>query len=241
MKKGTLYGFISIAFFAAFLGLVFLSIQQGNAEETTAPKTIGDVVKAETPASDVPVLPDVIMTLALADRSIGDINAPVTITEYASMTCSHCAHFHNTIFADLKKEYIDTGKVRLTMRDFPLDNIALKAAMMARCAPKENYFNLVEVVFANQQRWISNDNQLDALKKLGKLAGLSEEGFEACMQNKDLEVELLKKMQEGQSRWNIKSTPTFIFNMGQTQFSGAENIEQFRKTLDSLLSQTKGQ
>ena len=268
MKKGALYGLISVAFFVAFLGLAFLSVQRGNAEEAkpapaeqTAPQPATPAGETSMPANadgaattavETPAettdstentsgLPDVIMTLALGDRSIGDPNAPVSIIEYASMTCSHCAHFHNTIFADLKKQYIDTGKVRLTMRDFPLDDTALKAAMMARCAPKENYFNLVEVIFSSQQRWISSDDRLDALKKLGKLAGLSEAGFESCMKNKDLEVELLKRMQEGQTQWGIKSTPTFIFNMGATQFSGAEDIAQFQKAIDPLLQQTKGQ
>lgn len=197
---------------------------------------------AAAAADDVPVLPDVILTLALGERSMGDVNAPVSIIEYASMTCSHCAHFHNTILADLKKNYIDTGKVRLTMRDFPLDNMALKAAMMARCAPKENYFNLVEVIFANQQRWLASDDKLGSLKKLGRLAGLTDEAFDSCMENKDLETELLKRMQEGQTQWDIKSTPTFIFNSGQFQFSGAEDYAKFQKTIDPLVTiHNKGQ
>lgn len=324
MKKGTLYGIISIVFFAGFLGLVFMSGQSDDttsafveqaaistpatepaagdaapaamAEEemppeemppedmpadaamesapasepaevaaseaavaetatvpapeqpvaqeaaVTAAETAAAAVPAETPMADVPVLPDVIVTLALGERSMGDINAPVSVIEYASMTCSHCAHFHNTILADLKKQYIDTGKIHLTMRDFPLDNMALKAAMMARCAPKENYFNLVEVIFANQQRWLASDDQLGALKKLGRLAGLTDEAFDSCMKNKDIETELLKRMQEGQSQWDIKSTPTFIFNSGQVQFSGAEDFAKFQKTIDAiLLKEKKGQ
>lgn len=326
MKKGTLYGIISIVFFAGFLGLVFMSGQSDDttsasveqaaistpatepaagdempaapaddmplgdeeamlppeelpadaamepapageptevattgaavAETATAPATEQPVTQepavtaAETAAAavpaeaeaDVPVLPDVVVTLALGERSMGDINAPVSVIEYASMTCSHCAHFHNTILAELKKQYIDTGKIRLTMRDFPLDNMALKAAMMARCAPKENYFNLVEVIFANQQRWLASDDQLGALKKLGRLAGLTDEAFDSCMKNKDIETELLKRMQEGQSQWDIKSTPTFIFNSGQVQFSGAEDFAKFQKTIDAiLLKEQKGQ
>ncbi len=246
MNKGKLCAFIVVLFFAAFMGLVVWTAQATEAPSTPTPPASSEKPAEPTPpvspeadASDLPVLPDVIMTLALAERTLGDSNAPIKVIEYASMTCSHCAHFHNTVFSDVKKEFIDTGKIHWTMRDFPLDNMALKAAMMARCAPKENYFNLVEVIFANQQRWISSDDQLDALKKLGKLAGLSDEGFDACMKNKDLEVEMLKRLQEGQTRWSIKATPTFVFNLGEVQFSGGQHIDEFRKTVDKIM-QAKG-
>lgn len=171
---------------------------------------------------------------AMEDRSLGDINAPVTIIEYASMTCPHCAHFHKTILPQVKEKLIDTGKVLFIFRDFPLDGTATKAAMMARCADQDKYFNLIEVIFGNQERWIKAEDPLKALAQLGTLAGMDESYINMCINNAELENDMLGRINEAQTRYSIKQTPTFVFNGGEESFSGAQPIEKFEEVVKKL-------
>ena len=106
---------------------------------------------------------------AMKDRSLGDANAQVTITEYSSLTCSHCMVFHRDILPDIKKHYIDTGKVKLVFRDFPLGGLAMAAAMMARCAAPERYFGIIEILFRGQSDWANSKNPMEALTRIGRL------------------------------------------------------------------------
>ncbi|MCE9508735.1 MAG: DsbA family protein [Alphaproteobacteria bacterium] len=174
------------------------------------------------------------LAAAMQDRVIGNASAPVTITEYASMTCPHCAHFATEILPQVKKLLIDTGRAKLIFRDFPLDNFALKAAMMARCVPADKYFSLVEVIFNNQERWISNKDPLEGLAQLGALAGMDADLFNACTQNKTLETAILNIMNDGQSRYDIKSTPTFVFNNGAEVLGGAQDAAKFEEIVNKL-------
>jgi protein-disulfide isomerase len=171
---------------------------------------------------------------AMADRVMGNNDAPVTIIEYASMTCPHCAHFTTTIFPDFKKRLIDTGKVKYIFRDFPLDGTALKASMMQRCIAADKFFNLMEVVFSNQERWIAAKDPLEALAQLGALAGMDEEAFKSCTGNAELETALLGSVQDAQNKYHIKSTPTFIFNNGAEQLSGAVDVDKFEEITTKL-------
>ncbi|MDE1154008.1 MAG: DsbA family protein [Micavibrio sp.] len=177
---------------------------------------------------------DVDMTNALAERDLGDKDAPVTIIEYASMTCPHCARFSNNIFPDFKKTFIDTGKVYYIYRDYPLDTIALKAGMMARCADRSKYFDLVEVIFKNQERWIKSSDPVAGLKQLGALAGMDDAYINACMGNAELQTELLRRMQDATNKYKVNATPTFVFNNGAEFLSGDQTLEDFQKVIDKL-------
>lgn len=121
---------------------------------------------------------------ALPDKQLGKDDAKVTIVEYASMTCPHCAHFAATTFPDLKKKYIDTGKARYILREFPFDPSAEAGFMLARCA-KDNYFPMVDVLFAQQANWVGVSNTKDALLQISKLAGFTQESFEACLTDRN--------------------------------------------------------
>ncbi len=182
---------------------------------------------------------DVDMTNALAERELGDPDAPITIIEYASMTCPHCARFSNDQFAGVKAAFIDTGKVHYIYRDYPLDTTALKAAMMARCADRAKYFDLVEVIFKNQERWIKSSDPIAGLKQLGALAGMDESYITSCMNNAELQTELLRRMQDGTAKYKVNATPTFVFNNGAEFLSGDQTVADFQKVIDKL-SASKG-
>lgn len=170
---------------------------------------------------------------SLKDMALGDANAPVTIVEYASMTCSHCAHFHNTTLPDIKKKYIDTGKARLILREFPFDPRAAAAFMLARCAPEERYFPLVEVLFKQQEQWAGAANAEEPLLQIAKLAGFTQESFKACLTNQQLLNDVNAVRERGASDFGIDATPTFFIN--GTKYSGALSVEEMSAVIDSLL------
>ena len=123
---------------------------------------------------------------SLSDEVLGPEDAPVTIVEYASMTCSHCAHFHETTWPTLKKDYVDTGKVRFILREFPFDPRAAAAFMLARCAPEGKYYPMVDVLFDKQKDWAFVKNARAPMENIAKLAGFTQESFEACLTNQKL-------------------------------------------------------
>jgi protein-disulfide isomerase len=173
----------------------------------------------------------------LSDRILGKMDAAVTIIEYASMTCSHCAAFHAGPFPALKKEYIETGKIKFIFRDFPLDRLALAAAMMARCAPKERYFPIIDIIFRTQQNWAKVADPAGALAQVGLLSGISQKTYEACVSNKDIYDGIMKIRNDGDKKFNVQSTPTILINGKALQ--GSMTIEHLRTALDAELAKLK--
>lgn len=169
---------------------------------------------------------------ALPDKVLGKADAPVTIVEYASMTCSHCAHFHVTTMPELKAKYIDTGKVRLIFREFPFDPRAEAGFMLARCS-NDNYFPMVDVLFKQQQNWASVENAKDALLQISKLAGFSQESFEACLTDQKLLDDVRAVQKRGSDEFKVDSTPTFFIN-GNT-YKGALTIAEMSAIIDGML------
>ncbi len=149
---------------------------------------------------------------ALKERILGDPDAPVEIIEYASLTCPHCAAFHADKLPEIKKQYIDTGKAKLVARDFPFDRLGAMGAMMARCANPSRYHQFIDVLFKQQAVWTRSQDPVGELQKIGKLGGLSEEDFIACMENQDLLTGILESRQAGVQQYEVNSTPTFIIN-----------------------------
>jgi len=169
----------------------------------------------------------------LGDVWLGSADAKVTIIEYASMTCSHCAHFHETAWPELKKKYIDTGKVRFTLREFPLDPLATAGFMLARCNGNDKYFPMTDLLFAQQRNWAFVDKPVDALSALVKQAGFTQESFEACLKRQDI-YDAVTVVKDGGAKAGVNSTPTFFIN-GQKR-SGALSIEELDKILEPLLA-----
>ncbi len=161
------------------------------------------------------------------DHVLGDPNAPITVIEYASLTCSHCAHFHTQILPEIKKKWIDTGKVKLVYRDFPLDQVAAKAAQIAECAGKERYFGVVDLIFRSQPQWAAASDPLAELAKPLRIAGLGENEIKACLANEAMSNAVLNDYRMGEAM-GVNSTPTLFIN-GQL-YRGSRSVEE----LDSV-------
>lgn len=183
---------------------------------------------AQTASSDPAASPP-----AAAQRMLGDPQAPVEVIEYASLTCHHCATFHNTVLPQVKKELIDTGKVRIVYRDFPLDRGGLEAATLARCVAPERYFPMLAVLFANQDGWSHARDPVEALGRIGSLAGLSRQAFEACRNDKALQDAILQSRMDGERLHGVDSTPSFV--IGGKTYKGVLPFEEFRKAVEPLL------
>lgn len=168
----------------------------------------------------------------LQDIVLGKADAPITIIEYASLTCPHCARFHTDVLPTLKTEYIDTGKVKLIFRDFPLDQAAFGAAVLARCGGPEKYYTFLNVLFAQQRQWAASSDPKAALVQIGRLGGVSSEQFDRCLAEKPLGDYILNSRLEGNQKFNVSSTPTLIIN-GKAE-AGAPTMEELRKKLDAL-------
>ena len=163
---------------------------------------------------------------------LGKEDAPVTIVEYASLTCGHCAHFHRETLPDLKKEYIDTGKVRLVYRDFPLDGLALRASMLARCSGPDRYFAMLNIMFTSQKTWAGSKKPLEELSKIGRLAGISNAAFGECMKNETIQNAVLSQRLEADKKYHVNSTPTLIIN--NKRYRSME-FPELKAVLDALL------
>lgn len=176
-----------------------------------------------------------------APRAIGQPDAPVKIIEYASMTCNHCAHFHNDVLPDLKSKYIDTGKVYFEFREFPLNDPALKASLTARCLPEDKYEGFVSLLFKTQDHWAGGLDYMAALRQNAKLAGMSDATFDACHAENQLKTRMAEEMQAAQDRWNISATPTFIINDGAEIVSGARPLSEFERVFRKVSGDAVGQ
>ena len=178
-----------------------------------------------------------VLSISDNDFYIGSPDAPVTIIEYASMSCSHCADFHNNTLDDLKSEYIDTGKVRFVFRDFPFNYPALAGSMIVGCVPKDAKYQYMNALYKLQNNWIRREHS-DTRKELYKImqsGGMKQEEFDLCLSNIDLENDILEGVMSAQSEFNIRSTPSFIIN--GVLYSGNKNIKEFRQIIDKILSQ----
>ena len=177
-----------------------------------------------------------VLNLTEDDFIIGNNNAPITIIEYASMSCSHCANFHNNTLPDLKKEYIDTSKVKYVFRDFPYNYPALLGSMLMRCIPSEVRYDYMNALYKLQNMWVVRENAItrQELYKIMQTGGMTKENFDTCLSNVDLENKILQEVIAAQSEFNIRSTPSFLIN-GEL-LEGDKSIKVFRQILDKILS-----
>lgn len=197
-------------------------ISEGNITAATAqnaPVSNGDVVALDVNA-------------AMAERTLGNPEAPIVIREFASLTCGHCGDFHKNTFPAFKTEFIDTGKVFMIFTDFPLNGPALHASMVARCLPADRYFSFLSLLFNNQDKWAYDAQYINYLRQNAALAGLGNDAFEACIGNDELREAVLGTMRTAQTKYEINSTPSFVINEEKLNAPG-HNIEVFRDAIGS--------
>jgi protein-disulfide isomerase len=173
----------------------------------------------------------------LAERSMGSPTAPVTVVEYSSLTCPHCADFHRETLPKIKEAYIDKGVVRYVLRDFPLEPRAMAAAMVARCLPADRYFGFVGMLFRDQETWAHSRNPIEDLKVRAQLAGLPPADFDACLADQDLLKGIQAAAAEAQKRDGIDSTPTLLVD--GRKISGAAPFDEFRSAIDEAVAQAR--
>lgn len=229
MKKTVLLGGGAVALVAA-AGALWLAGKTPDAGMTpislsaSAQETAPAATTTSSVASRVP------------DMVMGKIDAPVTVVEYASFTCPHCANFHATVWNDFKKNYIDTGKVKFVYREVYFDKFGLWAAIVARCGGPEKYFGISDILYDHQKDWLaSNDEKgiADALKKIGLSAGMTEDQVNACLNDNDQAKAMVTAYQTNATNDNVQGTPTFLIN-GESH-SGEMTYAEFAALLDAKL------
>lgn len=190
---------------------------------------------AQAPATP-PSAAQIAATLKLTpdDRILGKADAPVTIIEYASLTCPHCAHFDVDVLPNLKTKWIDTGKVRLIMRDYPLDEPAMRAAMVARCAPADKFYPFIDTLFHDQQQWALSKDYKASLARLALLGGMSKSQFDSCLADKSVEDKVLNSRLNATKDLAVEATPTFFIN--GIKFDGAPEED----AMDAAISKAAG-
>lgn len=204
----------------------------GGMAAASLPLSVALPARADAPAPlrDVD-MDEVLKPGALPEMALGEENAPVKIVEYMSMTCSHCANFHAKTFDAIKEKYVDTGKVRFIVREFPFDPRAAAAFMLARCAPEPQYFPFVSLLFKQQATWAGAEDGRAALLQMSRLAGFSEESFNACLTNQKLLDDVNAVRERGAKDFGVNATPTFIIN-GKV-YSGDMSVDEMSAIIDA--------
>jgi protein-disulfide isomerase len=174
------------------------------------------------------------LALTPDDRILGKPDAPITIVEYGSLTCPHCAHFATEVLPKLQPKWIDSGKAKLVLRIFPLNEPDLRAAMITRCLPRDKYYAFADTLFASQQQWVVAKDYQAELAKLALLAGMNKTQFNACLSDKTAEDQVLQARLVASQQLQVNSTPTFFIN--GTKFDGAPEEDAF----DAALSKAAG-
>ncbi|MGE0855975.1 MAG: DsbA family protein [Hyphomicrobiaceae bacterium] len=199
---------------------------------------IGSFVPAAHAERDVPVEDQKTPAEGLDDVALGPVDAKVVIVEYASLTCGHCGRFHREVFPELKKKYIDTGKIRFIMREFPLDNLAAAAAMLARCVDKSKTYDLLDVLFEKQADWAyAQGNPVPKLFEIAKQAGFTQESFEKCLTDQPLLDKINAQRSRGSEQFGVSATPTFFIN--GKRLTAGPSMEAFSAAIDPQLGEDK--
>ena len=181
-------------------------------------------------------LADATDTIYPDDMYLGKPDAKVTVIEYASLSCPHCANFNKDVLPKIKADYIDKGLVRWVFRDYPLNRPAFQAAILAHCASPMRYFSLVDQLFQSQDYWLTQSDPLTALKQIGASVGVDDKAFEACLNDEALKNKILTRVQEANDKYKIDATPTFVIK-GVTH-AGELPYDDFKKLLDQAIGQS---
>ncbi len=238
MRKG-LMGLLAVAV-VVIVGLYFgMGMQKSaidannvqpaaNATEASATASAADDGKADVKADAAAPADEHGKTYAL-----GNPDAPIKIKEFASLSCSHCAAFATETFPEVKKQLIDTGKVYFEFVHFPLNAPAMDGALIALCMPEERYHQFLSFLFEQQAQWAFSADYRQILKQNAKLLGASEDKLEACLNDEKKKAEIVKNMQDADTKYNVRSTPSFVVN-DKVTFGGAMSFEDFKKRVEAV-------
>lgn len=175
--------------------------------------------------------------IAMRERSLGSPDAPIVIEDYSSLTCPHCAQFHTEVLPKLKESHIDTGKVRLIFKDFPLNLPALQASSISRCVEDDDaYFAYLDLLFSTQSDWATDTNAKDKLLNNVGITGLSREEASNCLESAAITQHILTAQNDAKNRFNIDSTPFFIINDGKGKIRGVRTYDMFLEELDKIMA-----
>lgn len=218
-------------------GGAWWALQPGDSAATSTGAMLGTASAETTAPADTATatVAGAVDPALLTDRSMGNPDAPIKMTEYASFTCPHCANFSETVFQKLKTSYIDTGKVHFTLREVYFDKFGLLAGMMARCGGTDRYFGFVETLFQNQKTWLAAEDPAvitENLKRIGRTGGMSDEQIDTCWANRDFANALVENFQKNMTADGIEGTPSFLID--GVKFSNM-SYEEFAKVLDDKL------
>ena len=211
------------------LGGAFFAFGGKSSETTEVSMTSEAAASTVADDADAPALP------AIAEMTLGNPDAPVKVTEYASYTCSHCGAFHNEGFKELKANYIDTGKVHFTYREVYFDRAALWASMVARCGGEEKFFGISDLIYKGQREWMGSGDPVqmaDGLRKIARVAGLSSETIDVCLADQGKAQALAEWFQANADADGIESTPSFI--IGDDRVIG-NNYAKLREVIEAQL------
>jgi len=171
--------------------------------------------------------------------TIGAENAPVTITEFSSLSCPHCASFHSGALPDLKKDYVDSGKVKFVFRDFPLNAPAVAGSLLLKCVPVNDRYDFMMMLFEQQAQWAFDPSYAQKLQQYAALIGIGSDKAKSCMTDKDAELAMFDQMRLGNARYGIESTPTFVFEPSEEKLTGAMPYGEFSKRIEKLLIEAR--
>ena len=171
---------------------------------------------------------------ALSNKTLGSEGAELKMVEFASLTCGHCARFHNEVMPVIKKKYIDAGLIHFTYKDFPLDKFALKASIISRCSGNKNFFNYLNVFYKKQKDWTRTQDPFKSLLKIAKFGGIKDEEIKVCLGNKSIEDGILKDRLKSSKEFDITATPTVYFN--GVKYNGDLTLEAIESKIKSLLN-----
>ena len=167
------------------------------------------------------------------DMAIGRPDAPITVIEYFSLTCPHCKSFHTDVYPKIKEHYVDTGTVRMILRDFPLNRPAMDAALLARCKDSQQYFAFIDTLFNTFDNWTRSSDYLGALIQIGQIGGIKEAEFHTCKADEEMETRILSSMVEADETYSIQGTPTFIIN--GKKYDKGMSFNKFQEIVEQIL------
>ena len=211
---------------ATILWFVFFNDNNTNSNQNSS----NDISNLKDFSSDISS--DLLLTGTLEDKFIGNESAPIIIIEYASMTCSYCADFHNSVLQELKEKYIDTGIVKFIFREYPIDSLAMAVSMLGRCVEDDKYFPFINILFQQRNQWIT-ENPIEPLKNLSMQAGLSNKLFDQCLNDQELLDALQATKNYASEKLGVTSTPTFFIN--NKMITGSKSFETFDNEIQNII------